>query len=88
MKMKSLTILALVALVTSIMAVPGMAAEKREYKPVPAGILTPDKLETSIGTMHFEYGVPTKETVEKAYDELDKQRATQAFLQGIQIASM
>jgi hypothetical protein len=85
MKVKSLTRLALAGLLSASMAA---HAETREYKDVPEGIFTPDKLETSIGTMKFEYGVPTKETVKKAYDELDKQRATQAFLQGIQIASM
>jgi hypothetical protein len=85
MKVKPFIPLALAGAMFASMAA---HAETREYKPVPEGILTPDKLETSIGTMEFEYGVPTKETVKKAYDELDKQRATQAFVQAIQIASI
>jgi len=55
---------------------------------VPPGIATPDELETRIGTLNFFDGVPDKETVQKVYDYLDFQHAFQAFLGGIQIASM
>ncbi len=55
---------------------------------VPAGVATPDKLETSIGTLTSFDGVPDEETTQKVYDNLDLERATQAFLSSIQIASM
>ena len=55
---------------------------------VPAGIATPDKLETRIGTLNLTDGVPDKETAQLIYDNLDFQRGVQAFMSGIQIASM
>ena len=55
---------------------------------IPPGIATPDKLETSIGTLTSFDGVPDAETTQKVYDNLDRERATQAFLSSIQIASM
>jgi amidohydrolase family protein len=52
------------------------------------GIATPDKVETSIGTLNLFDGVPDKETAQKVYDNLDFQRGVQAYLSSIQIASM
>ena len=56
--------------------------------PVPEGIATPDKLKTSIGTLNSFDGVPDEDTTQLVYDNLDLQRATNAFLSTIQIASM
>ena len=36
-------------------------------------------METRIGTLNFERGYPTAETARKLYDEMDFQRAVQAF---------
>ena len=55
---------------------------------IPDGIATPDKLKTRIGTLRLTDGVPDKETAQKIYDNLDFQHGVQAFLSGIQIASM
>jgi len=55
---------------------------------IPSGIATPDKLETRIGTLTLSDGVPDEETAKKIYDNLDFQNGVQAFLNGIQIASM
>ena len=38
------------------------------------------KLETRIGTLSFESGYPTDDTAQKLYDEMDFERAVQAFL--------
>ena len=54
----------------------------------PAGIATPDVLETRLGTLHLFDGVPDEATTELLYDNLDFQRGVQAFLNSIQIASM
>lgn len=54
----------------------------------PIGIATPDKLKTRIGTLKSFDGVPDKRTIKVVYDNLDFQRATQAYLSTIQIASM
>ncbi len=55
---------------------------------IPDGIATPDKVETSIGTLTSFDGVPDAATTQKVYDNLDLQRATQAFLSTIQISSL
>ena len=39
--------------------------------------------DTRIGKLTFESGYPSKETVQKLYDEMDFQRASQAYLWGI-----
>ena len=40
---------------------------------------TPDSVQTRIGTLNFVDGVPTVETAQKVYDNLDFQRGTQVF---------
>ena len=47
--------------------------------PMPPGIACPDKVETRLGTLNFFDGFPDKPTVEKLYDNLDFQRAVQAY---------
>lgn len=41
---------------------------------------TPASVKTRIGTLTFERGYPTEETKRKVFDEIDYQRAVQAFL--------
>ena len=56
--------------------------------PLPPPIVTPDKVETHIGTLDFRDGLPSKETLNKVYDNLDFSHATRAFadtLQGVSI---
>ncbi len=57
-----------------------------EYKystPMPPGVTAPDKLETRFGTLNFFDGFPDKASVEKLFDNLDFQRAVQAYLLGL-----
>jgi len=56
--------------------------------PIPSEILTPDTVDTSIGTLNFFDGMPDDETVTKVYDNLDTVRSTEAFLNFIPAASM
>ncbi|MFC1765047.1 DUF1254 domain-containing protein [Planctomycetota bacterium] len=46
-----------------------------------------ETLKTRMGTLEFTSGYPTDETVEKLYDELDFQRAVQAYLWALPMAS-
>ena len=46
---------------------------------IPASILTPDKVETRIGTLEFQDGAPTVETAEKVRDALDFTRGLNAY---------
>jgi len=55
---------------------------------IPAGIVTPPKLETHLGTLTSFDGVPDDATTQKIYDDLDLRRATEAFLAALPIASM
>ena len=38
---------------------------------IPESIMTPDKVETRIGTLEFFDGIPTKKTAALLYDNLD-----------------
>lgn len=55
---------------------------------IPEGIATPNTLDTRIGELRFFDGVPEKETQQKVYDYIDFHCGVEAFLKGIQIASM
>src|SRR5262245_42713214 len=45
-----------------------------------AGLAQAQTVDTRIGKLELQNGYPTKESVEKLYDEMDFQRATQAFI--------
>ena len=49
---------------------------------------TTAKVDTRIGTLEFVGGYPTESTVQKAYDQLDVQRATQAYLEFMPMMSV
>jgi hypothetical protein len=51
-------------------------------------ISTPDRVETSIGTLKFLDGAPLPETAERVYDYLDTMRGVDAFLKGMPGASL
>jgi hypothetical protein len=55
---------------------------------IPDNILTPDKVETSIGTLKFFDGAPYPETTEKVYHYLDTMRGVDTFLKGMPGASL
>ena len=55
---------------------------------IPEGILTPDQVETSIGTLNFTDGAPLPETVELVYDNLDRMRGVDVFLKCMPAASV
>ena len=48
---------------------------------------TAQTIDSPVGRIEFEGGYPTDETVRKLYDELDFQRAVQAYLWALPIAS-
>jgi hypothetical protein len=56
--------------------------------PIPPSLVTPDKVETTIGTLDFQDGLPAKATLDKVFDHLDYTHALRAFsntLQGVSI---
>src|SRR5512137_2766543 len=67
----------------------GDAVIAKQYKmttEIPQGILTPDQVETRLGTLKFFDGFPDEATVQTVYDNLDFQRAVQAFLTATPVA--
>ncbi|MHC4982924.1 MAG: DUF1254 domain-containing protein [Planctomycetota bacterium] len=55
---------------------------------IPPKIMTPDKVETRIGTLKFFDGIPTKETAALCYDNLDFLRGVETFLNGMPATSL
>ena len=53
----------------------GKKQTNKDFKPAP------DKIKTNFGTLKFDFeAYPTEETTKKIYDEMDLQRATQAYM--------
>ncbi len=78
-----------ILLTVAVFCAGALHAEDFEYTTkIPEGILTPDSVETSIGTLSFTDGVPSRETAEKAYNFMDTARAADAFLKGMPAASV
>jgi len=60
-----------------------------EIEPIKKHIVTPSVVESErLGTLSYFDGYPSKETVQKVYDNLDFNRGVEAFLNGIPAASM
>src|SRR5271157_1716287 len=58
------------------------------FAQTPASITTPDRFETRLGPLEFKDGAPSKETVEKVYDNLDFMHASETFLNAFRGASL
>ncbi len=66
------------------------AAAMPQYKystPQPPGVASPETVQTAFGTLYFSDGVPDQASTNKIYDNLDLQRAVQAYLLAIPIVS-
>jgi len=73
------------ALIVSAQELTGPPADP-QYKystPMPPGVAAPAQVETRLGTLRFDSGVPDQTTTDKLYDNLDFQRAVQAYLLGL-----
>ena len=55
---------------------------------IPAEIMTPESVDTRIGTLKFFDGLPDEATVKAVYDNLDFSRGMEAFLQFVPAASL
>ncbi|TFG38705.1 MAG: DUF1254 domain-containing protein, partial [Candidatus Aminicenantes bacterium] len=55
---------------------------------IPPSLVTPDKVETRIGTLDFKDGAPSKETLDKVYDNLLFTHAYNTFVNTFQGVSM
>ena len=86
------TLISVIIFATCLASVTAVAQEltgppaNPDYKystPIPAGIAAPDKIESRLGTLKFLDGFPDKATAEILWDNLDFQRAVQAYLLAI-----
>lgn len=73
-----------------VLALPGIQVAQAQVSPETlTSISIPDKVDTSIGQLEFFDGVPANTaTVEKVYDNLDRMRGTQVFLDNVGAVSM
>lgn len=55
--------------------------------PIAPGVMVPNTVETSIGTLNLNYGYPDDATTRKVFDNLDTSRALQAYLLAIPIVN-
>jgi hypothetical protein len=84
--MKKYTITVIVALALALPM--GQYAAADVSKAELESISTPDSVKTSIGELKFFDGAPTDETVTKVYDNLDRMRGVQVFLNTLGGGSM
>jgi len=78
----------LAVVMTTLLLCSGAIASAGVSKDVLDSISTPDKVETSIGTLRFLDGAPDQETADRVYDYLDTMRGVDAFLKGMPLASL
>ena len=93
-KIKSISAIIIMALLISSSY--GQTENEDQYKQIlskyktdiPTKILTPDVVETRIGTLEFYDGMPMQETPDKVYDNLDFMRGVDVFLNFIPATSI
>ena len=56
--------------------------------PIPEGVMTPDTLKTGRGTLRFVDGVPTEQTAQMVWDQLDFGRAVECMIMCTPAASL
>jgi hypothetical protein len=58
---------------------------------IPASLMTPDRVESRIGTLEFKDGAPNRATVDKLYDQIDFTHAYETFvntMRGVSIRAL
>lgn len=74
----------------SLIALLVLPANAQQYKyetPMPPGVASPNSVETRLGTLKFFDGFPDNATAQKLFENLDFQRAVQAYLMAIPAVS-
>jgi hypothetical protein len=84
----ALSRIALPSLANAQVPKPGVNPTPGFNNNIPAKILTPDVVKTRIGTLNFADGVPTAETAQLVYDNLDFLRGVEVFLNFMPAASV
>jgi hypothetical protein len=66
----------------------GAPPKMKMTTPIPAQIITPQTVETRLGTLNFPHGFPDAATAEKVYENLDFMHGIEAFLYAMPGASV
>ncbi len=82
-EMKQIFSLLAMAVATAALALTSIPAQAQVSPETLKSISTADKVETPIGKLEFFDGVPTDKTVETVYDNLDRMRAVDVFLDNV-----
>lgn len=77
-----------VALAIAIAAGSYLGSNRCAAAELPLSLVTPDKVETRIGTLDFKDGAPSKATLEKVYNNLDYTYAFRAFMDNLRGVSI
>jgi hypothetical protein len=86
-KKSSMFVAAVATMALFAAATTASAKSYRMTTPIARGVAVPDTVDTSIGTLHLNYGYPDDATTQKVYDNLDASRALQAYLLAIPIVN-
>lgn len=89
--MKPTRLSALVLALGCVAAATGVLAQTAPHKmttPIPPGIAMPDEVQTRLGPLKFFDGFPDAQTADRIYENLDFQRAVQAYLLGLAPVNM
>lgn len=89
--MKPTRIPALLLAIGCVTAATGVLAQTAAHRmttPIPPGIAMPDEVQTRLGTLKFFDGFPDAQTADRIYENLDFQRAVQAYLLGLAPVNM
>jgi hypothetical protein len=81
----------LAAIIACTILVPPSLVAAQAASAIPPSLVTPDKVQSRIGTLEFKDGAPSKATLEKVYDNLDFTYAFRAFvdtMQGVSIQAL
>ena len=76
-------LLAAVPAMAQMLSGPAANPQLKYSTPMPPDVAIPDQVETRLGTFRFDSGVPDQATTDTLYDNLDFQRAVQAYLLGL-----
>lgn len=87
-KLAMISTLCMLAAVGLSFSASGESPRMKYATEIPANVITPDKMETRIGTLHFKDGVPSKETAQKLWDQQDFSRAVEAMIMTTPTASL
>jgi len=85
-----LTLATAIMLVNALLTSTASAQEKTPgyNNRIPESIMTPNNLETRLGTFEYFDGIPTPETADAIYNHLDYIRGVETFLNGLPAASL